>query len=95
MTPLDLGVSDLPMWLFVVVHSAILLICFYFSFKTKANMMVMWGFMALVVGEILYLLYHFEVFTFLLSHTLAEVMVLLAAIMIFMGLKKGPGMSAM
>lgn len=88
MTPLDFGVSNLPMWLFVIVHSAILLVCFYFSYKTKSNSMVMWGFMALVVGEVLYLLYHFEIFTFLLSHTLAEVMVLLAAIMIYMGFTK-------
>jgi len=86
-TPLDLGVSDLPMWLFVVVHSAILLACLFFSVKTKASGPVMWGFMLLVVGEVLYLLYHFEVFTFLLSHTLAEVCVLVAAILIFMGVR--------
>ena len=91
MAPIDLNVSQIPMWFFVVVHTAILLVTLFFAsraFRLQRKPFG-WAMVLLAVGEVSYLLYHFEVTTFLLSHTVSEVLVLLAAILVYTGFKQG------
>ena len=87
--PLDLGVSQIPMPVFVVVHLAIFAVTGFFAIRAFSNQKPQFGagMGLLAVAELVYLLYHFELTTFLLSHTVAEVLVLLAAISFFLGFR--------
>jgi len=89
---LDFGVSDIPMPVFVVVHVVILLVALFVMVRAFGGGRKPIGaaMLLLAIGEVFYLFYHFEWWTFLLSHTLAEVMVLLAIILVFVGAVKRP-----
>lgn len=87
MAPIDLGVSNLPMWLFMVVHVTAFAVGAYFAYRAfdRDRAAFGWGFSLYAVAEILYMGYHLGISTFLLSHTLAEVMNLAAFALIFTG----------
>jgi hypothetical protein len=84
---LDLGVSNLPMTVFMIVHLTGFAIGAYLAYKSfnRGASLFGWGFALYAVAEVLYMGYHMEITTFLLSHTLAEVCDLVAFILVFAG----------
>lgn len=86
---LDLGVSSLPMGVFMVVHLAAFAIGATLAYKSfnspRAGRLFGWAFSLFAVAEVLYMGYHMSITTFLLSHTLAEVLNLVAFILAFTG----------
>jgi hypothetical protein len=85
---LDFGVSDIPMPVFVVIHLVALVIGAFFAWKafSAGRSAFGWAFALFGIAEILYIGYHVDVTTFLLSHTLAEVCDLVAFILVFVGI---------
>lgn len=85
---LDLGVSNIPMPVFMLVHLSALAIgatLAYKAFGAANGRLFGWAFSLFAVAEVLYMGYHLGVTTFLLSHTLAEVLDLVAFILAFVG----------
>lgn len=85
---LDLGVSNIPMPVFMAVHLSALAVALYLasrSFSGPAGSTFGWAFSLFAVAEVLYMGYHVGITTFLLSHTLAEVLDLVAFILAFVG----------
>lgn len=85
---LDLGVSSIPMPVFMLVHLSGLAIgatLAYKAFNGANGRLFGWAFSLFAVAEVLYMGYHVGVTTFLLSHTLAEVCDLVAFILAFAG----------
>ena len=80
---LDLGVSQLPSWLFVLVHLTAIAVAGWLASRAFARGPSVLGaaFVVYGVGEVLYIGYHVGVTTFLLSHTLAEVANLVAFVL--------------
>lgn len=87
----DLGASQIPHIVFDAIHLVLLLIVGYFAvqaFSAGASK-VGWGFTLFVLGEISYIGYHTTVTTFLLSHTISEVLVVIAFVLVFLGVRDG------
>jgi hypothetical protein len=85
---LDFGVSNLPMEVFMAVHIAAFLIAIILAYRTSARggpATLRTAFALFAVAELLYMGYHLEITTFLLSHTLAEALDLVAFILAFVG----------
>lgn len=85
---LDLGVSNIPMPVFMFVHLTAFAIgatLAYKAFNGTNGRLFGWAFSLFAVAEILYMGYHLSMTTFLLSHTLAEVLNLVAFILVFTG----------
>lgn len=85
---LDLGVSNFPMFVFMIVHLSALAIgatLAYKAFSGANGHLFGWAFTLFGVAEVLYMGYHVGATTFLLSHTLAEVLNLAAFILAFAG----------
>jgi hypothetical protein len=85
---LDLGVSNIPMPVFMLVHLSGFAIGVYLARKAFSGYngrLFGWAFSLFATAEILYMGYHLSITTFLLSHTLAEVLDLVAFIFAFMG----------
>lgn len=85
---LDLGVSNIPMPVFMLVHVSAFSIGVYLArraFGGANGRLFGWAFSLFAVAELLYMGYHLGITTFLLSHTLAEVLDLVAFILAFMG----------
>lgn len=85
---LDLGVSNIPMPVFMIVHLAGFAIgatLAYKAFNGENGRLFGWAFSLFAVAEVLYMGYHLTITTFLLSHTLAEVLDLVAFILAFVG----------
>lgn len=84
----DLGVSNIPHSVFVLIHVAALAIGAFFAsraFRAGNQPAFAWGFTLYAIGEVIYILYHVGTTTFLLSHTIAEVLDLVAFILVFVG----------
>lgn len=85
---LDLGVSSIPMPVFMIVHVSAFVIgatLAYKAFGGTNGRLFGWAFALFAAAEVLYMGYHVGVTTFLLSHTLAEVLDLVAFILAFAG----------
>lgn len=85
---IDLGVSQIPHLVFIIIHLAILAVAATLAYRTAAtdgSPKTMWAFILIAVGEVSYIGYHVAFTTFLLSHTLSEVLVLVAIVLFFMG----------
>ena len=85
---LDLGVSNIPMPVFMLVHLSGFAIGVYLARKAFTGYngrLFGWAFSLFALAEIIYMGYHLSITTFLLSHTLAEVLNLVAFILAFMG----------
>ena len=85
---LDLGVSSIPMPVFMLVHLSGFAIGVYLARKAFGGTnghLFGWAFSLFAVAEVLYMGYHVGATTFLLSHTLAEVLDLVAFILAFAG----------
>lgn len=83
----DFGVSNIPMPFFMIVHLAGFAIGAFLAYKSfdRNASKFGWAFSFYAIAEVLYMGYHLEVSTFLLSHTLAEVCDLVAFILAFAG----------
>ena len=90
--PFGSFINAVPTPVFVIVHVAFGSIGVMLWRKAKAagNPVVARGFLLYVVSEILYLVYHLDITTFLFAHTLAEVCVVLAILSIGMGMAARP-----
>ncbi|QWK11422.1 MAG: hypothetical protein KNN16_03860 [Thermoflexus hugenholtzii] len=83
-------VNALPPELFILVHLVALLIGAYFaaqSFRAGAATFG-WGFALYALAEIFYITYHLDLTVVLFAHTLAEVLDLLAFILLFAGISQ-------
>ncbi len=80
-------INDVPQWFFLLVHVAIFLVATVLAvraFGVDARN-VGWGFALFALAEVSYLTYHLNVTLFLLAHTVSEVLVLLAIVLIGVG----------
>lgn len=86
---IDLGASSIPHVVFDAIHLVLLLVVGYFGVKAfrsgQTASLFAYGFLLYVIAEISYLGYHFGVTTFLLSHTISEVLVLVAFVLVYLG----------
>jgi hypothetical protein len=78
-------VNAIPPIGFLIVHLVLFLAAAYFawrSFSAGASLLG-WGFVLLALGEVSYMTYHLDVTVVLFAHTIAEVLNLVAWILIF------------
>lgn len=85
---LDLGVSSIPMEVFMAVHITAFLVAIALASRAaslRAPQALRSAFVLFAAAELLYMGYHLEITTFLLSHTLAEALDLAAFILAMVG----------
>ena len=84
---LDLGVSNIPMAVFMLVHFAGLAVGATLAYKAfnGPGRLFGWAFTLYALAEVTYMGYHLSITTFLLSHTISEVLVLVAVVLAFAG----------
>jgi hypothetical protein len=77
-------INDVPQWVFLAIHGVIFLIALVFGIRAfgAGSQGFGWGFTLLALGEVAYLTYHVNLTLFLLGHTIAEVLVLLAILVL-------------
>ena len=77
-------INDIPQWFFLLVHVVIFLVALVAGIRAfgAAERGMGWGFTLLALGEISYLTYHVNITLFLLAHTVSEVLVLVAILLI-------------
>jgi hypothetical protein len=73
----------MPHWAFIIIHSALIVVGYWLSRKTKNN-----GFLLFVLAELSYITYHAGLTHFLFAHIIAEVLDILALITIALGFSK-------
>ena len=83
-TPCCDFINDLPQWFFLLVHVVIFLFAIVYGARAfgSGDQGFAWGFTLLALGEISYLTYHVNLTLFLLAHTISEVLVLLAILVL-------------
>jgi len=87
--PFGSFIDVLPPTVFLVIHSAAALIglaCWRRAGRA-ANAGAARGFLLYVTGELVYIVYHFDLLTFLFAHTVAETLDLLAVISLGLALR--------
>lgn len=72
-----------PHWAFIIIHSALIVVGYSLSRKTKNN-----GFLLFVLAELSYITYHAGLTHFLFAHLIAEVLDILALVTIGIGFSK-------
>jgi len=72
-----------PHWAFIIIHSALIVVAYVLSRKTKNN-----GFLLFVLAELSYITYHAGLTHFLFAHLIAEVLDVLALVAITVGFGK-------
>ena len=80
--PFGTFAQAIPHWGFIIIHSTLIIVAFWLSRKTKAN-----GFLVFILAELSYISYHAHLTHFLFAHTIAEVLDILALIMLAMELR--------
>lgn len=80
-------VNQLPPAFFIVVHLVAFLVGVYFAFRAFGAdaSLFGWGFVAYAIAELVYMTYHVNWTVFLFAHTIAEVLDLVAFILVFAG----------
>jgi hypothetical protein len=89
--PIGSFLNAFPPAFFLVVHLAAFLIGAYFAsraFGAGASLLG-WGFSLFAVAELVYMTYHLDWTVFLFAHTIAEVLDLVAFILVFVGAVQG------
>ena len=81
--PFGSFMEAMPHSAFIVIHSALVLVGFWLSRKTKLS-----GFLLFVVAELSYITYHAGLTHFLFAHIIAEVCDALALVTIALGLSR-------
>jgi hypothetical protein len=88
-------INEIPWYVFLGIHIALFLFGAYFasrSFGAGARGFG-WGFTLFALGEISYMTYHVNITTFLFAHTIAEVLILLAFLTIFVAAARGESLT--
>ncbi|HET7520856.1 MAG TPA: hypothetical protein VFK61_04870 [Candidatus Limnocylindria bacterium] len=83
--PIGDFVNNIPAWGFLLIHLVAFVIGAYFawrSFEGGASTLG-WAFSLYALAEIVYMTYHLDWTVFLFAHTIAEVLDLVAFIVIF------------
>ena len=89
--PIGSFLNAFPPAFFLVVHLVAFLIGAYFAsraFSTGSSLLG-WGFALFAVAELVYMTYHLDWTVFLFAHTIAEVLDLVAFILVFVGAVQG------
>lgn len=81
--PFGSFMEAMPHGAFIIIHSALVLVGFWLSRKTKLN-----GFLLFVLAELSYITYHAGLTHFLFAHIIAEVCDALALVTIALGLSR-------
>lgn len=89
--PLGGFVNALPPAFFLVVHVAAFIIGAYFASRAfgTSSTTLGWGFTLFAIAELVYMTYHLDWTVFLFAHTIAEVLDLVAFILVFAGAVQG------
>lgn len=89
--PFGTFINVFPPVFFLVVHLVAFLIGAYFARQTfqAGARLVGWGFTLYAIAEIVYMTYHLDWTVFLFAHTIAEVLDLVAFILIFVAIGQG------
>ena len=85
--PIGGFLNAFPPVFFLVVHLAAFAIGAYFASRafSGGTRSLGWGFTLFAVAEIVYMTYHLDWTVFLFAHTIAEVLDLVAFVLIFVG----------
>jgi hypothetical protein len=81
--PFGSFMDAMPHWAFIIIHSALIVVGYWLSRKTKHN-----GFLLFILAELSYITYHAGLTHFLFAHLIAEVLDVLALITIALGFGK-------
>lgn len=81
--PFGAFMDAMPHWAFIIIHSALIVVGYRLSRKTKNN-----GFLLFILAELSYITYHAGLTHFLLAHIVAEVLDVLALVTIALGFSK-------
>jgi len=81
--PFGSFMDAVPHWAFIVIHSALIVVAYLLSRRTKNN-----GFLLFVLAELSYITYHAGLTHFLFAHLIAEVLDVLALVAIAVGFGK-------
>ena len=85
--PIGGFLNAFPPAFFLIVHLVAFIIGAYFAsraFAVEART-VGWGFVLFAIAELVYMTYHLDWTVFLFAHTIAEVLDLVAFILVFVG----------
>jgi hypothetical protein len=85
--PIGSFLNAFPPAFFLIVHLAAFLIGAFFAsraFGVEARLLG-WGFLLFAIAELVYMTYHLDWTVFLFAHTIAEVLDLVAFILVFVG----------
>src|SRR5690242_1770266 len=98
--PIGSFLNAFPPAFFLIVHLAAFLIGAYFAsraFNVQSSTLG-WGFVLFAIAELVYMTYHLDWTVFLFAHTIAEVLDLVAFILVFVGavlsVVRGPALAA-
>jgi hypothetical protein len=85
--PIGSFLNAFPPAFFLVVHLAAFLIGAFFASRAFAvqSRLLGWGFVLFAIAELVYMTYHLDWTVFLFAHTIAEVLDLVAFILVFVG----------
>lgn len=80
-------INELPWGFFLIVHIALFAVGAFFALRAfeSGSSVLGWGFALFALAEITYMTYHVNITQFLFSHTIAEVLIGLAFVAIFVG----------
>lgn len=81
--PFGSFMDAMPHWAFIVIHSALIVVGYWLSRKTKNN-----GFLLFILAELSYITYHAGLTHFLFAHIIAEVLDVLAFVTIALGFSR-------
>ena len=84
--PFGSFMDAMPHWAFIIIHSALIVVGYWLSRKTKNS-----GFLLFVLAELSYITYHAGLTHFLFAHIIAEVLDVLALVTIALGFSKRVG----
>jgi len=85
--PIGSFINIFPPAFFLLVHLVAFLIGAYFAYRTLSvgATALGWGFTLYAIAELVYMTYHLDWTVFLFAHTIAEVLDLVAFILVFIG----------
>ncbi len=88
--PIGSFINALPPAVFLVVHLVAFIIGVYLAYRAfnaggQSARTIGWGFILYAIAELVYMTYHLDWTVFLFAHTIAEVLDLVAFILVFAG----------
>ncbi len=88
--PIGSFINALPPAVFLVVHLVAFIVGVYLAYRAfeaggQSARTMGWGFILYTIAELVYMTYHLDWTVFLFAHTIAEVLDLVAFILVFVG----------